>query len=63
MNGRLPVEIENLELPVDKFEKFDSKNNQIDTDKVNGYVSILSLVSLIITLGSILAIMFLGNRW
>lgn len=62
MNERLPVELENLELPLDKYNKVGSKNNQIDIQKVNGYVSIIYLLSLIITLGSILAIMFLGNR-
>ena len=61
MNGRLPVEIENLELPVDKYSKMNS-NNQADVEKINGYVSIIYLLSLIITLGSILAIMFIGNR-
>ena len=62
MNGKLPIELENLELPVDKFNKLDSKKNQVDVERVNGYVSIAYLLSLIITLGSILAIMFMGNR-
>ena len=62
MNGKLPIELENLELPVDKFNKIDSKNNQVNNEKINGYVSIMYLLSLIITLGSILAIIFMG-RW
>ena len=57
MRDRLPVELDNMELPFDKY-------NRIEQRKSNsyGYVSILSLLSLIITLGSVLAIIFLGNR-
>ena len=57
MKKRLPVEIDNLELPYDKYSKLEQR-------KTNsyGYVSILSLLSLIITLGSVLAIIFIGNR-
>ncbi len=57
MKNRLPVELDNMELPFDKY-------NRIEQRKSNsyGYVSILSLLSLIITLGSVLAIIFLGNR-
>lgn len=62
MNGRLPVKLENLELPVDKFNKINSRKTSVDMEKINGYVSIIYLLSLIITLGSILAIIFLGNR-
>lgn len=61
MNGKLPIELENLELPVDKFNKIDSKKNQVNNEKINGYVSIMYLLSLIITLGSILAIIFMGG--
>ncbi len=57
MKDRLPVDLDNLELPVDKYAKFDTKK-----DNSYGYVSILYLLSLIITLGSILTILFLGNR-
>lgn len=57
MKNRLPVDLDNLELPVDKYAKFDTKK-----DNSYGYVSILYLLSLIITLGSILTILFLGNR-
>lgn len=57
MRNRLPVEIENMELPYDKYAKNDKvKNNSY------GYVSFLYLLSLIITLGSVLTVIFLGNR-
>ena len=58
MNNRLPVNIENLELPIDNYK--DEKNNVTFS---SGFVSIMSLVSLIITIGSVLAILVLGNRW
>lgn len=53
MRNRLPIELDNMELPVDKY----SKNNQVKNNSY-GYVSIMSLISLIITLGSVLAIIF-----
>ena len=55
MNERLPVNIENLELPVDQFKKLDDNSNSY------GYVSILYLLSIIITLGSVLTVIFLGK--
>ena len=57
MRNRLPIEMENMELPFDKYSKKEQVNNNS-----YGYVSILSLLSLIITLGSVLAIIFMGNR-
>ena len=57
MRDRLPLELENLELPKDNFNKVERQ----DTGS-SGYVSILSLISLIITLGSVLTVIFLGNR-
>lgn len=63
MNERLPVEIENLELPIDnKYNKTIINNNPKNVKRNTGFVSVMSLISLLITLGSILAIMFLG-RW
>lgn len=56
MNNRLPVNIENLELPDDQFKK--EENNNVSS----GFVSIMSLISLIITIGSILVILVFGNR-
>ena len=57
MNDRLPVRIENNELPYDKYSKLDKKN-----DNSYGYVSILYLLSLIITLGSIIFLVVVGKR-
>ena len=51
MKEKLPVVLENLELPRDEFEEKNEK-------KVSyGYVSILYLLSLIITASSIIVIM------
>ena len=57
MNNRLPVNIENLDLPEDQFKEKDNNQN-IST----GFVSIMSLISLIITMASILTVLVLGNR-
>ena len=54
MRNRLPVYIENLELPKDNFKKETRKYSY-------GYVSILNLLSLIITLVSVLVVIFLGK--
>ena len=56
MNKKLPVYIENNELPTDKYRRLDYKNNAS-----YGYVNILYILSLIITLGSILTVLFLGK--
>ena len=56
MNEKLPVNIENLELPVDKFKKLDKDNSNS-----YGYANILYLLSIIITLGSVLTVIFLGK--
>ena len=53
MSNRLPVYIENNEMPVDNY-----KNN----DKSYGYVSILYLGSLIITVISLLSVLVIWNR-
>ena len=55
MNGRLPVEIEKIELPVDKFEVKNKHKNSY------GYVSIMYLASAVITLASILLIAVFGR--
>ena len=55
MNERLPVVIENLELPKAAF----NENKQLD--KSYGYVSIMYLLSLLITLGSIIIIIVFGS--
>ena len=57
MRNRLPVELENLELPIDKYS-----NNNNNNNKSYGYVSVLYLLSLLITIGSVLTVLFLGNR-
>jgi len=54
MKDRLPVYIENLELP----------NNQYKREVKNvsyGYVNILYILSLIITIGSVVTVIFLGK--
>lgn len=56
MKERLPVVLENLELPRDEFEKLNEK-------KVSyGYVSILYLISLMITIASIITVLVVRNR-
>ena len=55
MRNRLPLYIENLELPIDN-KKIEERNNS------HGYVSILYIMSLIISLGSVITIIILGNR-
>ncbi len=56
MKERLPVVLESLELPMDEFEKEKEK-------KVSyGYVSILYLISLMITIGSIITVLVIRNR-
>jgi len=56
MKDRLPVNIENLELPKDEFKIPEPRSNSY------GYVNILCLLSSLITLASVLAIIFLGSR-
>ena len=55
MKNRLPVDIENNELPFDKYNHEENRSGSY------GYVSVLYLFSLIITIGSILTIIFLGR--
>ncbi len=56
MRDRLPVNIENFELPRDDFVYKTVRSNSY------GYVSFLYLLSVLITLGSVLVVIFFGNR-
>ena len=56
MNNKLPIEMDNLELPVDQFKKLDRDNSNS-----YGFANILYILSIIITLGSVLTIVFLGK--
>ena len=51
MKNKLPVYIDNLELPTDELKKHETNNNSY------GYVSILFLLSTMITLASLLALL------
>ena len=53
MKEKLPVCIENRMLPEKKIEQKETSY---------GYVSFLYILSLIITIGSIITLMILGNR-
>ena len=57
MKNRLPVNIENRELPIDE-------DRNIDREKKTsyGYVSVLYLASLIITIISLLSVMMMWSR-
>ena len=57
MKDRLPVNIENYTLPEDKFKSQDGSSNEINN---YGYVSIMYLISLIITLSSVLFLIIMG---
>ena len=56
MRERLPIEMDNLQLPKDEFMVNESKRNSY------GYANILYILSMIITVGSVLVVIFLGNR-
>lgn len=55
MKNKLPVVLENLELPID------DKVKKEDNNKSYGFVSFMYLLSIGITAGSILAILLLGK--
>ena len=57
MRNRLPVNIENMELPVDEYE-----NKIVRSNKSSGYVNVLVLMSVLTTAASIITIIVLGNR-
>lgn len=54
MRNRLPLNIENRELPKDNY-------NNINRESSYGYVNVFYLSSLIITLASILTVIILGK--
>jgi len=55
MKERLPIEMDNLELPQDDFWEKDELNNSY------GYANILYILSIIITIGSVLVVIFFGK--
>ena len=57
MRNRLPVNIENRELPVDEY-MIDRENTR---ENSYGYVNILYFSSLIITIASVIAVIVYGN--
>jgi len=61
MRNRLPVYIENKELPVDRYKNIEYNNIEEEKNSY-GYVSIMYLCSLIITIISLLSVMFMWNR-
>ena len=56
MKNKLPLYIDNKELPVDKYNVSRKKEYSY------GYVNILYLTSIIITVLSVMTVIFLGNR-
>lgn len=54
MKDKLPVYIENNKLPIDSLNLNEKKDSY-------GYVSILYLLSIIITLGSIITLLIIGG--
>jgi hypothetical protein len=57
MRNRLPVNIENRELPVDEY-MINRENNR---ENSYGYVNILYFSSLIITIASVIAVIMFGR--
>lgn len=55
MKNRLPVHIEDRELPIDQYKK-EQRNNSY------GYVNILYLTSIIITVISVVTVIIVRNR-
>ena len=55
MRSKLPVYVENNDLPVDSFNVRNKRDNSY------GYVNVLYLVSIIITVLSILTVIFVGK--
>ena len=56
MKKKLPVYLEDRDLPVDRYSSFKSDNSNS-----YGYVNIMYLVSLIITIVSVLTVIFVGK--
>ena len=57
MRNRLPVNIENRELPVDEY----MNNRDNNRENSYGYVNILYFSSLIITIASVIAVIMFGR--
>ncbi len=55
MRNRLPIYLENRELPKEFNNKVERKNSY-------GYVDFMYLLSLVITVLSVSVVLFLGNR-
>ena len=55
MRNRLPVHIENRELPIDNYSK------NVNKEYSYGYVNVLYLASIIITITSVLVVIVLGK--
>ena len=55
MKNKLPVYLENLDLPVDEYKEDENKDSY-------GYVSIMYIIALLITLASVLVVIIFGNR-
>ena len=56
MNNRLPVNIENLELPVDEYKK---QEEQVSS---YGFANIMFLLSSLITLGTVITLVLVLGR-
>jgi hypothetical protein len=56
MRNKLPVYLENMELPKDTYGI-----NTRDNNNSYGYVSIMYLASIIITVASVLTVIFVGK--
>ena len=55
MKDKLPLVLEHRELPIDEINQMKIKNPSY------GYVSFLYLASVLITIGSVLIVIFLGK--
>ena len=55
MKNKLPVYLENLDLPSDPYKQEENNNSY-------GFISIMYMIALIITLGSVLTVIIFGNR-
>ena len=55
MRERLPIDMENLTLPIDEFAKKEQPSNNY------GFVSILYIISLMITLGSVITLIVIWS--
>ena len=57
MRDRLPIDMEDFDLPYDEFKRLDRDNSSS-----YGYANILYLLAILIALGSVLTVIFFGNR-